>query len=104
MMTSFPRSDRTSSIHFDVDRKDCLSADRRLSTRWRMDTIRLRTCYVIDHNCNGGVADIGGYKRAETFLHNYKLDLRPEKEVSIGNSPAPPCPTAAILQYGPRDT
>jgi len=70
-MTSFPLSDRTSSIHFVVDMNDCRSVNRVMGSVLG-DVVAIKggkpACNIEDDDCYRRVANIRRYQRAETLL------------------------------------
>ena len=53
IITSFPRSDRTSSIHFAVDMNDCRSRKRRSEDRQSLELHeRALACDIKNDDCN----------------------------------------------------
>jgi hypothetical protein len=61
IMTSFPRSDRTSSIHFVVDKKDWRSKWIEIWECGRREMSILRTCDIEDDNSHGRISNVRGY-------------------------------------------
>jgi hypothetical protein len=71
MITSFPRSERTSSIHFDVERKDERSATHEGSSTRESDGQQKKaqqTCNVKHDYSNWRVANVWRYQWAEALL------------------------------------
>jgi len=71
MITSFPRSERTSSIHFDVERKDERSATHEESSAGESDGQRKKaqqTCNVKHDDSDWRVANVWRYQWAEALL------------------------------------
>jgi hypothetical protein len=58
MMTSLPRSERTSSIHLVVDMNDCRSGEGCEKAVFEIVNKFVLTCDVEDYNGNGGVSDV----------------------------------------------
>lgn len=69
IITSFPLSDRTSSIHFVVDKKDARSKSDGKDPVSR-NTIPIHTRNIKYHNRNGRVSNVRWNQRSESFLRS----------------------------------